>query len=237
MKKGFTLAEVLITLGIIGVVAALTLPILIKKYQMKTFEVAFKKQYSVLNSTINYLQVNNDLKDCYVKLSYSGTDPETGKPSGAYYDSTSNDCSEIKKNLINILHLSEIKKYSNFTPQADVLANGGVAVNPGVTYDWWLATTKTFLAPDGTTFMFNYDNKTQTYGNFAYVCFIVDVNGAKGPNKWGYDVFWLTFSQKNGNIILADEYASLAEKGGRLPRTILRNNEKQPNSVGYDITK
>ena len=29
MKKGFTLAEVLITLGIIGVVAALTIPMLI----------------------------------------------------------------------------------------------------------------------------------------------------------------------------------------------------------------
>ena len=37
MRKfvGFTLAEVLITLGIIGVVAALTLPSVIQKYQKK----------------------------------------------------------------------------------------------------------------------------------------------------------------------------------------------------------
>lgn len=35
MRKGFTLAEVLITLGIIGIVAALTLPSLIQKYQEK----------------------------------------------------------------------------------------------------------------------------------------------------------------------------------------------------------
>lgn len=35
MKKGFTLAEVLITLGIIGVVAALTLPSLITNYRKK----------------------------------------------------------------------------------------------------------------------------------------------------------------------------------------------------------
>ncbi len=34
--KGFTLAEVLITLGIIGVVAAMTLPLLIVNYQKKT---------------------------------------------------------------------------------------------------------------------------------------------------------------------------------------------------------
>lgn len=33
--KGFTLAEVLITLGIIGIVAAMTLPILIQKHQEK----------------------------------------------------------------------------------------------------------------------------------------------------------------------------------------------------------
>ena len=34
-KKGFTLAEVLITLGIIGVVAALTMPALINSYEKK----------------------------------------------------------------------------------------------------------------------------------------------------------------------------------------------------------
>ena len=33
MKKGFTLAEVLITMGIIGVVMAMTLPTLIEKMQ------------------------------------------------------------------------------------------------------------------------------------------------------------------------------------------------------------
>lgn len=33
MKKAFTMPEVLITLGIIGIVAAITLPALIGKYQ------------------------------------------------------------------------------------------------------------------------------------------------------------------------------------------------------------
>lgn len=33
IKKGFTLAEVLVTLGIIGIVAAMTIPMLISKYQ------------------------------------------------------------------------------------------------------------------------------------------------------------------------------------------------------------
>lgn len=35
-NHAFTLAEVLITLGVIGIVAAMTLPVLIGKYQKKT---------------------------------------------------------------------------------------------------------------------------------------------------------------------------------------------------------
>ena len=45
MKRGFTLAEVLITLGIIGVIAALTIPALITKYQKRQTAVALKQAY------------------------------------------------------------------------------------------------------------------------------------------------------------------------------------------------
>lgn len=47
-RKGFTLAEVLITLGIIGVVAALTIPNLVSKYQEKQTVTRFKWVYSTL---------------------------------------------------------------------------------------------------------------------------------------------------------------------------------------------
>lgn len=46
---GFTLAEVLITLGIIGIVAAMTLPAVINRTQSKELETQFKKVYSELN--------------------------------------------------------------------------------------------------------------------------------------------------------------------------------------------
>ncbi len=49
MKKGFTLAEVLITLGIIGVVAALTLPSLIQNYKEQATVTRVKKFYSVFS--------------------------------------------------------------------------------------------------------------------------------------------------------------------------------------------
>ena len=52
MKKAFTMAEVLITLGIIAVVAAMTLPALIQKYNIQVTEVRLKKFYSIFNQAI-----------------------------------------------------------------------------------------------------------------------------------------------------------------------------------------
>ena len=50
--KGFTLAEVLITLAIIGIVAALTIPSVISNYQQQEFKTGLKKAVSVLNEAI-----------------------------------------------------------------------------------------------------------------------------------------------------------------------------------------
>lgn len=54
MKKsyGFTLAEVLITLGIIGVVAAMTIPTLMNQTSGAEFKAGFKKMVSSLNQAI-----------------------------------------------------------------------------------------------------------------------------------------------------------------------------------------
>lgn len=51
-KKGFTLTEVLITLGVIGVIAAMTLPVLIQKQQKRATEVKLQKFYSVMNNAL-----------------------------------------------------------------------------------------------------------------------------------------------------------------------------------------
>ena len=52
MKRAFTLAEVLITLGIIGVVAALTLPGLITNYQKKVTAVRLEKFYTIMSQAV-----------------------------------------------------------------------------------------------------------------------------------------------------------------------------------------
>ena len=51
-QKAFTLAEVLITLMIIGIVAALTIPSVISNYQQQEFKTGLKKAVSVLNEAI-----------------------------------------------------------------------------------------------------------------------------------------------------------------------------------------
>ena len=60
MKRAFTLAEVLITLGIIGVVAAITIPTVVAKYQKEETVVKLKKTYSVVNHAILQSIVEND---------------------------------------------------------------------------------------------------------------------------------------------------------------------------------
>ena len=49
MKKGFTLAEVLITMGVIGVVAALTIPSLSTQYQKRVLTTQLQKAYAELS--------------------------------------------------------------------------------------------------------------------------------------------------------------------------------------------
>lgn len=58
-KNGFTLAEVLITLGIIGVVAAMTMPSLVTHYKEKQTVTALKKFYSILEQAIRLNQIDN----------------------------------------------------------------------------------------------------------------------------------------------------------------------------------
>ena len=60
-KLAFTLAEVLITLGIIGVVAAITLPTMIAKSKKRVVETQLKEYYSMMNQAFKLAE--NDYGD------------------------------------------------------------------------------------------------------------------------------------------------------------------------------
>ena len=68
-KAAFTLAEVLITLGIIGVIAALTLPGLLAEYSKLVVETKLKKFYSQINQAIQLSEAEYGAKEYW----YSGT--------------------------------------------------------------------------------------------------------------------------------------------------------------------
>ena len=62
-RVAFTLAEVLITLGIIGVVAAMTIPTLISNYKKSVVETKLKKFYSLSNQAIRLSEIDNGPKE------------------------------------------------------------------------------------------------------------------------------------------------------------------------------
>ena len=212
--SAFTLAEVLITLGIIGVVAAITIPTLVSKYQMKVFETAFKKQYSVLQNAINYTVQVEGISACYVY-----------HPAGNIsYKAERTDCNQLRNSLVTQLQLQPLDQDADykFTEDSEVYANGGKAVNSHCNHIDYTTRGYRYFTKDGNVLIFS---------DIQLPVVVIDVNGKKGPNKWGYDVFFMTLSNHNQydsqehRIFLTDEFCSIVEKGGRLPRTILQNKE------------
>ena len=213
-RVAFTLAEVLITLGIIGVVAALTMPSLINKYQMKSYEVAFKKQYSVFSNALNWQFMENSLSNCYYYY----------EPDGRYYVNIA-DCGQLFNNIVSYMQLTEIDDSvkSLYATSADVTTSGGKLLNTTFAYNNPVDGAKAYFSKDGAIYMFTQE--------FPVV--IIDVNGEKGPNKWGYDAFYLILSSHNEKLdrpLLTDEFATMVEKGGMLPRNILMNKKTTEDS-------
>ena len=77
-SKGFTLAEVLITLGIIGVVAALTIPTLIQKYTNKVVETRLVQFYSSINQAVKLSEIDNGDKKLWYKDVSGGVPDKDG---------------------------------------------------------------------------------------------------------------------------------------------------------------
>lgn len=75
LKKGFTLAEVLITLGIIGIVAAMTMPALIAKYDKKVATTRLKKFYTTYAQALIQAQ-NEYVETGGADILTSGSNPE-----------------------------------------------------------------------------------------------------------------------------------------------------------------
>ena len=71
-KFAFTLAETLITLGIIGVVAAMTIPTLISKYQKHIVEANLQESYSIIQQVMKYTEYDDVSFDVKIPDSLDG---------------------------------------------------------------------------------------------------------------------------------------------------------------------
>lgn len=190
--KAFTLAEVLITLGIIGVVAAMTMPTLINKTNDKANITAMKKAYSILSQAT--ISVANE----YPIESWSMT---TGQLSAAeeifnYYKpylKIVKDCGCASKALgcwsktpTKTLNGS-VYRYGHADGIGDTYCAVRLSDGMNISFDTWLASELGV----------KYDDEPESHIFFFYV----DVNGDKQPNTFGRDVFQFVVKKgKNGVI-------------------------------------
>lgn len=73
MKKAFTLAEVLITLTIVGTIAALTVPQVIQDYKYKLYTTQLKKVYAEVSEAVETAKTNENTDHFYQTKAFSET--------------------------------------------------------------------------------------------------------------------------------------------------------------------
>lgn len=205
MKKAFTLAEVLITLGIIGIVAAITLPAVINKIEDKQFKSAFKKQYSAVSQAM--LKVYADEGTTYEQVEWQNMAKYVCKvqkqlkaiKSGLICDKILSVEGEIN-NLAGMYNLREISWYGSKENHIHWYDKQGKDMNTNAAFHAF-----TFSLPDGAIINFNSVNQI-----------FIDVNGYKKPNTIGRDIFYCflpdkestpTFFKKRGDSLNVNGYA------------------------------
>lgn len=185
--KAFTLAEVLLTLLIIGTVAGLTVPNLISNIQDAEFEIAFKKQYGVFDNIIRqFVTENQDLSGvctdfnstCFANLLIPNLSVFKFCTAGLSAGNCFHRYQEIKN--LNGLFLDSVTAgnspiYSN--------GNAGFVLNDGTL----VAVYYRYSTPDC-----DLDCKFgTTHGGSSVGGITIDVNGWKPPNTLGKDIFSL----------------------------------------------
>ncbi len=189
-RTAFTLAEVLITLGIIGIVAVMTLPNVINNFREKQLEAAFKKTNNVVMTALNETMAEYGLEGLAFKDLCPGytTVSACAQANNSYFNeinsyflSRFNIVRSTSNTFGNALDRKSIKVY-NFMGKK-VIEYGGMYGMGAFNTPW---NSVNFLN-DGSvvsalTFFY--------HGGSDGVALTFDTNGPyKGPNRFGYDIF------------------------------------------------
>lgn len=181
MKKAFTLAEVLITLGIIGVVAAITIPGLMENVRNRDLQAQLKKTYSEWNQIS--MQFMND--------------NEQSIPDYTSENGVSALINELPK------YLKGMGKFSDWTYADKDENNSNTGAMPYPIYT--LRGSRSKISCDSSGFRSDisgkyilFDDAPRVGRNGPRLC--IDLNGDKRPNKIGIDIFYFQFTT-DGHII------------------------------------
>lgn len=213
MKKennfAFTLAEVLITLGIIGIVAALTLPSVVTNYKKQETISKLKKGYSIIQQTLKMAEIDN------------------GEISN--WEPVNNGHEFFVKYIKNYVKASDEYTSNTLWRIAPRKNLNGTAYS-GSTYATWGNSISThFMLPDGILITLN-------AGSLNNIWVGIDTNGLKKPNQIGKDTFLFIFTSKHGLQPLGGSGTSSGWNYGTYSRkTIIEHNSNgcNLNANGY----
>ena len=185
-KPAFTLAEVLITLGIIGVVAAMTMPTLIANYKKMVYINQIKSTVSLLSQGIRLYMADEGMTDLVNSgsLNWDRDINDFNKLWHKYFKVVK-DCNQkylpcfasSYKKLDNSRTI-DISPYGNCNVVV-TLANGAVVCADAVETN--------YTDEEG-----NVITNNRPVGN-PRITFEVDINGAAPPNRYGVDYFVAAF--------------------------------------------
>ena len=182
-KAAFTLAEVLITLGIIGVVAALTLPAVVGNYKKQQTIAKLKKAYSAINQALQLSEIDNGEMSMWVSESgWKGID-YTKKYWAPYF---------------KVIKFCETPKDCGYENNAPYSALNGTHSTTSLTGQYRVP----FLTSDGIAYTFSFLQGEGSVDNGI----LIDINGGNKPNTFGKDVFM--FRRIEGKGIMPHCYNS-----------------------------
>ena len=178
-RAAFTLAEVLITLGIIGVVAAITIPGMIVKHQKQIAAKRLEQTYSILSQAILHAQA--DYGDILSWGMVAATDKDPNNP---------NQGAELATAFAET-YLAPYLKLSSEPLYASNIKNLGY-VNPQTKDGRIYGLDKAYLMEltNGVTLFISYNGNSDV---FSTPLIFVDINGKQNPNIVGRDWYMFYF--------------------------------------------
>lgn len=194
---GFTLAEVLITLGIIGVVAAITMPTLIAKHKEQVTVTKVKKFYSLLSQ--NYLFA---VQEYGTPDGWGITERDAGSSDEEEETYRAENAILIRDRLFKnskILKTCDNAKDQKACGIADTIYYLAVGKDNQIAGS--SAKTASLSLADGSSVLVISNGNGQYRGSGAlsktYANIHIDVNGIKPPNTHGKDVFMFYLTKSN----------------------------------------